>query len=80
METESNNKALESMQQSLKQLADSMTTLLKRLSSLESTQAALATARSPPKGPSIAQSPSGAVAVNPIREWLIENSNHGRQH
>ncbi|KAL3201137.1 hypothetical protein MRX96_043093 [Rhipicephalus microplus] len=60
METESNSKALESMQQSIKQLADSMTTLLKRVSSLEGTQAALATGSSPPKGPNRAQSPAGA--------------------
>ncbi|KAL1442457.1 hypothetical protein MTO96_046407 [Rhipicephalus appendiculatus] len=80
METESNSKALESMQQSIKQLADSMTALLKRVSSLESTQAALATGSSPPTGPSRAQSPVGVVTVNPTRDWLSQNSNHGGQH
>lgn len=80
METESNSKALESMQQSIKQLADSMTTLLKRVSSLESTQAALATGSSPPKGPNRAQSPAGAVTVNPTGDWLTQSSNHGGQH
>lgn len=80
METESNSKALESMQQSITQIADTMTSILKRMSSLESTQAALATSRSSSKGPSRAQSPAGAVAQNPAREWLIRNSNHGGQH
>ncbi|KAH8026830.1 hypothetical protein HPB51_025444 [Rhipicephalus microplus] len=80
METESNSKALESMQQSIKQLADSITTLLKRVSSLEGTQAALATGSSPPKGPNRAQSPAGAVTVNPTGDWLSQNSNYGGQH
>lgn len=76
METESNSKALESMKPSITQLADIITTLPTRMSSLESTQAA-ATSRSSPKGPSRALLPTGAVAQNPARDWVIQNSNHG---
>lgn len=80
METESGNKVLESIQQSIKQLAESTTSLLKRMSVVESTQAALAPPRTPLKGPSRAQSPAGAVAANAPGEWPSQGNNHGEQH
>lgn len=79
METESGNKELESIQQSIKQLVESTTSLLKRMSAVESTQAALASPRTPSKGPSRAQSPAGAVAANAPREWLNQDNTHGAQ-
>lgn len=79
METESNNKGLESMQRAIQQLTESVTALLKRMASLESGQAALATARQPSREPSRAPLPASASPVNNTVEWPIQGNHHGGQ-